>query len=274
MNQNNKVNQKEAVSISREVSNQVEELIGGAHHEINNFNFLISTSIEIINMLDPKDPDMETKKDEYVKKIDLKMKEINKTLSSLRTIVRDASNEEVESVSLKDMTEEALLLCKRRFNNHHVILKTNIESDFVLQNRKTQIIQSLLSLLNNSHDAVAKLEDDSGAKWIDLNIRENKQKLEIVVKDSAPLIAKADIPNLFEPHSVIQGRKGLALLIVKDNIESNGGTIEYAVIDKCNAIIISFDEYSKVSSAEQSVEPMNNELESSNLQVISRTKVG
>lgn len=267
---NNKVNQKEAVSISRLVSDQNEELIGGAHHEINNFNFLISTSIEILNMIDPKDPEREKKKEDILLKIESKMKEVNKTLSSLRSIVKDASKEEVESVSLQEMTQEALSLCKRRFNNHHVILKTTIESDFVLKNRKNQVIQSLLSLLNNSHDAVANLDVDDAAKWIELVVKEHRHKLQIVVKDSAPLIPRDDIKNLFDFNGSVQGRKGLALLIVKDNVESNGGKMEYAIVDNCNAIVISFDEYNKVSSIEQT---QGAEFQNS-LSAISRIKVG
>lgn len=267
---NKNVDQSQAVAISRELSNQVEELIGGAHHEINNYNFLISTSIEIINLLPPGDP----KKDEMMKQIENKMTEISSTLSKLRSVVKDASKEEAQSVSLKEMTNEVLLLCKRRFNNHHVILKNTIETDFVLHNRKTQIIQSLLSLLNNSHDAVANLNCDDGSKWIDMQVKENNNKLQIIVKDSAPLIKTSEAAQLFEPNSVVQGRKGLALLIVRDNIEQNGGTIEYAVVDKCNAIVITFNEYQKVNSASQTMMAPLQTKAISKASSFSRTKVG
>ena len=211
----------------------------------------MTTTVEIINLTeDPK------KKEELIKQINDKMTEISNTLTSLRKVVRDASDEEMQDVSVEEMVNEVQHLCKRRFNNHHVILKTLVNSDFIIKNRKTQTIQSLLSLLNNSHDAVAMLEDEESPKWIDLTVCEFNKQLQIIVKDSAPLINSEDVEKLFDSESVIQGRKGLSLLIIKDNIESNGGELKYQVIDGHNAIVISFNNYHKALSGMQESEPV------------------
>ena len=247
-------NIKKAVKISREISNQVEELIGGAHHEINNLIFLIGTSAEIMPMLDSS-----KKRQEMLENIEKKVIEVNQTMTNLRSIVKDSSLEEPENISITDIIDTSVHLCKRRFNNHHVILKTMINKEFFLLNRKNQLIQSLLTLLNNSNDAVASSSAQAN-RWIELIVKEKKGKLEIIVKDSAPLMNSEDVHKLFNEDFDVQGRKGLSLAIVNENIIENGGSVKYKVIDGHNAIIISFKDYKLNNSAEENTPAKLEEL--------------
>lgn len=241
--------QKEAIKICRETQNNMEELIGGAHHEINNLSFIISTSIELMGLIEPKsssnqeESPEEDKRKDTLATIEKKVNEINLTLNKLREVVKDASLEEPDSLSVREVSEEAVKLCKRRFNNHQVILKTTIDEDFWIHNKKALFTQSIVTLLHSAHDVVERSKNSN--KCIELEIREYRSKLQITISDNAQLLSPEEIKNIFSPSHNIRGRKGLSLLLVKDNVEQNGGTLAYKNDKGRNSLIITLKEFSK-----------------------------
>lgn len=231
-----KKSQKEAIKISRNMQNQIEEMFAGAHHEIKNLSYIITTSVELLS-LSQKDQKALDMLENVQKKITL----INSTLNNMRETVKDTSDEDVTQLSIKSIVDSAVGLCKRRFENHHTVLKTEIENDFVISHKKHQLIQSILSMLSSAYDSVQ--QTDSKIKEVTLIIRERRNKLQLVVTDSAPTLTKEEQQDIFNPIKSFKGRSGLSLLLVKDVIESNGGTFRYTSIDNKNAFIMTFHEY-------------------------------
>jgi signal transduction histidine kinase len=229
--------QKDAIEISRNMQNQMEEMFAGAHHEIKNLSYVISSTMEVL-MLQEKDDKLK----QMMGNIDKKITSINSTLSNLRDTVKDKSDEDISPLSVKEVLEDAIALCKRRFENHHTILKTEIDDDFVVQHKKNQLIQTILTVLSSSYDSVQKT--DCVVKEIKVKVREARNKLQLVIKDSAPILSESEQKSLFNPTKNFKGRSGLSLLLVKDVIESNGGNFKYKVHDNQNTFTITFYEYS------------------------------
>lgn len=231
-----KKSQKEAIKISRNMQNQIEEMFAGAHHEIKNLSYIITTTVELLS-LSQKDKKALDMLENVQKKITL----INSTLNNMRETVKDTSDEELSSLSIKNVVESAVSLCKRRFENHHTVLKTELETDFVISHKKHQLTQSILSMLSSAYDSVQ--QTDSKLKEVTLTIRERRNKLQLVVTDSAPLLTEEEQQDIFNPIKSFKGRSGLSLLLVKDVVESNGGTFKYTSLENKNTFIITFHEY-------------------------------
>lgn len=229
--------QKEAVQVSRSTQNQVEELFAGAHHEIKNLSYVITTTMEILMMNETNE-----KYKSMMETVEKKITNINATLSALRDTVKDSSGEAVVPLSIKDVLEDAVALCKRRFENHHTVLKVDIEDDYIINHKKHQLIHSILNILSSSYDSVQKT--DTLVKEIKVKVREVRNQLQIIIKDSAPVLSEAEQKNIFNPTKTFKGRSGLSLLLVKDVIESHGGTFKYKVRDNQNSFAITFFEYS------------------------------
>lgn len=238
--------QKEAIEISRNMQNQMEELFAGAHHEIKNLSYYITSTMDIL-MLQEKDEKLKT----LMENVEKKVTGINSTLSNLRDTVKDTSQEDIVPLSIKETLESSIALCKRRFENHHTVLKLEIEDDYTIQHKKNQLIQSILTVLSSSYDSVQKT--DCNLKEIKVKVRERKNKLQLVVKDSAPILSETEQKGIFNPTKTFKGRSGLSLLLVKDVIESAGGSFKYKVHDNQNTFIITFFEFSLNSGENQAL---------------------
>lgn len=314
--------QEVALKISKEIQTQMEELIGGVHHEINNLIFIIQGSMEIVEIShDPEkkaqltdgikklaqeieelslkpgakktaattvsektqelldlvskieeDNQQEAnKKTEMIKNVELKSKEITKLIAQLRAVVKDSSSEDEDYFSLQEVAASVSSLCKRRFNNHKVMLKTVLDNSIQIKAKKNQVLQAFLNVLNSSHDAVASSKETS--KWIEFSFVEAKGKLEIFIKDNSALVKTEDLGSLFDPEFSKGGRKGLSLVISKNIIEENGGNLEYRQVDGRNCFVISFEKYLNIleSEAEANLDSEEDETSASNVQPIRKT---
>lgn len=260
--------EKSVIQISREINEQVEELIGGVHHEINNINFIVQGSAELMadndelssilndsllnkdlsqdtknviqqikNLLQSKEGDNRAKLDQ----IEEKVKQISNLLKQLRSVIK-SSDDQDDYFSLQEIALTVSQMCKKRFNNHQVLFKTTLDNSIQIKGKKNQIVQAFLNILNSSYDAIASSKKKE--KWIDFSFIENKGKLEVLIKDSSPLISEKEVSKLFDSEYRNEGRKGYPLVISKNIVEENNGSLEYKVVDGSNCFVISFDNYS------------------------------
>lgn len=235
--------QKEVIVYSKQIMHFLEELVGGANHEINNLLFIIGMSSELLETSeDPKE------RQNAVANIENQTKRIGEVLKDLRAVIKDCGSEEVKPTKVSEVSDHVIELCKTRFNNHKIIFKNNVPEDIVINARETQLTQALLAVLNSCHDAV--IQTKSTSRWINFDVSTNGKGLKILISDSGSKIEGKDTSKIFSPSYDSQGRKGLPLVIAKNIIESHGGKIEYDKEAEVNTFVVKFDSYKKAEAVE------------------------
>lgn len=239
--------QSEVIKYSTQIMSFLEELVGGASHEINNLLFIINMSSELIEI--ENDP---AKRLETLKVIDDQSKKIVSIISELRNVIKDCAKEEVKETRLTDVSAHVIQLSKTRFNNHKVILKNNVPENVVIKCRENQLAQAFLAILNSAHDSV--VNNKGFNRWISFDTQESSGKLQILIKDSGAKIPVTETAKIFSPSFDYKSRKGLPLLIAKNIIESHGGIIEYVKEDKDNTFMITLPSYKIALSQEAEIQ--------------------
>jgi len=235
--------QKEVIVYSKQIMHFLEELVGGANHEINNLLLIIGMSSELLESSEDQIERLNA-----VSNIENQTKRIGEVLKDLRSVIKDCGTEEVKPTKIREMSDHVIELCKARFYNHKIIFKNNVSEDIVINARETQLTQALLAVLNSCHDAV--IQTKSTSRWINFDVSTNEKGLKILISDSGSKIEGNDTLKIFSPSYDSQGRKGLPLVLAKNIIESHGGKLEYDKEAKVNTFIIKFDNYKKAESVE------------------------
>lgn len=131
----------------------------------------------------------------------------------------------MELIDPSRLVEDALKLCRERFDKYGVDLRVSLDasSELEIKARPSQITQVLLNLLGNSFDAVEK----SSEKWVELSLVKAKGKLVIKVTDSGKGIPDWVTEKLMDPFfTTKEVGKGtdLGLSISKGIIEEHWGS--------------------------------------------------
>lgn len=174
------------------------EMAGGIAHEINNPLAIISGNCNFLrrtietNRFDPK---VIIKRLSDVEKT---IKRISKIVHGLKTLSRDATNEDFTSIKIRDLFEEVIGLCAERLKNNGVNLITNLNNqvyDQVIECRQIQISQALINLMGNAFDAIKNLDE----KWIRVECRKLESKIEFRIIDSGHGIPQDIQEKIFQP---------------------------------------------------------------------------
>jgi PAS domain S-box-containing protein len=201
------------------------EMSGGIAHEINNpLTVIQARAFQLTQMVEHKKLD-ESKILQAAESISRTAEKIARIIRSLRSFAREGSMDPYDLISVKQIIEETLDLCRIRFYNHGIDIQVvDVPEDVELECRLIQIEQVLLNLLNNSFDAVQKLDN----KWIRISAQETDKHIEIRVTDSGPGIPaelrdKIMLP-FFTTKEVGKGT-GLGLSISMGIIKSHNGEL-------------------------------------------------
>jgi PAS domain S-box-containing protein len=132
------------------------EMAGGIAHEINNpLNVLVGVA-ELVKAKVQMDGSIEKEKllDFCDRLIKYSMR-IAKIVRGMRAIARDASRDPFETVSLTDVLDETLELCRQQFQHRGIELKVNyVRPTVKVAGRPAQVSQVLMNMINNARDAV------------------------------------------------------------------------------------------------------------------------
>lgn len=110
---------------------------------------------------------------------------------------------------------------KDKLRKNDITLTTLIDNG-IINVKKSQIIQVLVNLINNSADAIERNEE----KWIDISYEVNENKHRIKITDSGLGIPKEVQKKMFEAFYTTKGVEkgtGLGLSVCKRIMESHGG---------------------------------------------------
>lgn len=199
------------------------EMAGGIAHEINTplgtITLLVSRLQGILGEGAMDQAEMEG----LLKMIDTTVERIAKIVSGLKSFSRDATKEPFQSVSLKKVVAETLILCQEKMKNHGIDLRVaEIPETLEIVCREIQISQVLLNLLNNAYDAVEPRPE----KWIQIGFTEQEDFVELSITDSGPGIPAEIQSKLFQPFFTTKevGKgTGLGLSISKGILDAHKG---------------------------------------------------
>jgi C4-dicarboxylate-specific signal transduction histidine kinase len=113
-----------------------------------------------------------------------------------------------------------------RIDRKGVTLTIKGSSDQMLSGHLVQMSQVLINLLNNSIDAIK----ESAEKWVELEVRETINSVQIMVTDSGNGIAPEIAEKIMMPFYTTKGPQagtGLGHSISQSIVEKHGGILYY-----------------------------------------------
>ena len=209
------------------------ELATGIAHEINNPLSIIVGRTQILkskveNIKNMREEDFETCS-QNLNKIEETANLIAKIIRGLNAFSRNTENDPMTLHSVRAIINFAIELCDERLKSNQITIKVREGRDAEILCRDVQITQVLVNLINNSIDAVDKLDE----KWIEISVSVAPKKVIISVIDSGKGIAPHLVDKIMQPFfSTKQIGKGigLGLSISKGIAESHNGKISYEPI--------------------------------------------
>jgi len=202
------------------------EMAGGVAHEINNPLAIIKNASEQVSELLAEGSDealvIARQKADVIAQT---VSRIARIVQGLRTISRNDSKDDFQTVFVHRMLEETLSLCRERIRHRGIKLEEKLDAgDLELRCHPTQISQVVLNLLHNACDAVVPLYD----RWIRIACGRTAEGCEISVTDCGPGVPLKVQEKLFQPFFTTKevGKgTGLGLSISRSIVESHGGKL-------------------------------------------------
>lgn len=199
----------------------------GIAHEISNPLSVILGRLQLLQRI-YRDPLKQKEVALGLNQIQSASQRIEKTIKGIRSYIYRNDDVVEDQIALSDIIDDVLVFCGERLKNHGIEFRTIGTEAIFLRGHKGQFEQALLNLINNSFDAVDKLEE----KWIEIVVVEEGDVVDIYFKDSGHGIAPDVRQKMMEPFysSKPQKGSGLGLPLVKSIAERHSGSLTY--IDK------------------------------------------
>lgn len=205
------------------------EMASGIGHEINNPLAIIQANasllIEQLNVGHvPKEDVLST-----LNKISETSDRIDRIVKGLRSISRNANDDDFEMVSVSKLVEEIMSLSEEKLINATVKMTiSKPKEDIFIECSHTLILQVLINLINNAFDAIDSLSN----KWItvDFELINSNKFLKCAVTDCGMGIPREVVAKLMQPFFTTKevGKgTGLGLSISNGLIHRHNGHFYY-----------------------------------------------
>lgn len=202
------------------------EMASGMAHEINSPLQAISlTAFRVKRKVDKMD-NAEVSKS--MAKVDDAVSKISTIIESLRNMSRESMDDQFENIAVMDIIADATGITNERYKTKGIEFNVRYHDGSEkssLSCQRLQIAQILINLLNNGFDAALESKD----KWIDLDVYDVGEAIEISVTDSGAGIPAEVRERIFEPLYTSKdiGRgTGLGLSISSEITMRHGGSLE------------------------------------------------
>jgi C4-dicarboxylate-specific signal transduction histidine kinase len=222
---NQRMEQQRATLVASAKMSTLGEMASGIAHEINTPLAAITTlASQLIELLDDEEIDKSLLKS-HARKIEATSFKIGKIISGLRTFSRNANADPFVDIQAKDLLEDVLSLCQERFVLSGVEIRKTLQSEALsFKGRPAQLAQVIVNLLNNAFDAISTLSD----RWVDIEVREDTEGVEIVITDSGSGIPPHVQEQMFQPFFTtkeIGKGTGIGLSISRTILQAHHGEL-------------------------------------------------
>ncbi len=210
-------------------------------HEVNNpLSIIVGKTNLLKTRLKDQNLDQE-KVSGDIQSIEKNSERISKIIRSLNTFSRNSIHDPFENISILKIFDEVFEITKEKFKKNmidfSIIIDENITYQSLIEARESEILQVLINLLNNSYDAVKKLEK----KWIKITICESATYYEISLMDSGQKIQPEVAAKMMKPFYTTkpsgQGT-GLGLSLALQIMTSHNGHLFYNADSKNTEFIL------------------------------------
>jgi PAS domain S-box-containing protein len=199
------------------------EFAAGVGHEINNPLAIISGKVEILNLIH-NEKLKHLGLQEEINSIKDATNRISKIVKSLKSISRDASEDEFSVEKISSIIENVLSLTEGRLSNLSIEFQKETNIDFSIRCRPSELTQVILNLINNAIDEILT----SKTPWLKIQTYDDKNNYYVAIVDSGPGIPQEVVQRMFEPFyttKAVGKGTGLGLGISTKIIENHGGTL-------------------------------------------------
>lgn len=218
------------------------EMAGGVAHEINNPLTIISGRVDILKRLLEKNTLDATRGQKEFQSIEETIQRITKIIRGLTSYSRKSENDPFKSVGVLDIIEETIAISRDKFKLNSVEIRINCDPKIRAECRSSQLSQILMNLLNNSLDAVNRLNE----RWIEINVRENPNAIAMYVRDSGSGIEALHEKKMMEPFYTTKepGKgTGLGLSIATALAKAHNGSLLYDSKEKNTTFVLTIPKF-------------------------------
>ncbi|MFG1485501.1 ATP-binding protein [Halobacteriovorax sp. RZ-1] len=193
-------------------------------HEVNNPLAIIELQVQAIERRGEKITSDQLL--EKIRSIGDQKNRIANIVSSLNIYSQDDRSMR-EMTSLSSIIHDSIALFKTGLVDEslRIVFSNDADSDLVTIN-SSEVIQVLINLFNNSHDAIAGLKE----QWIEINLLDDTDHVIVEVLDSGQGIEKEIAQKIFNRFYTTKSKEkgtGLGLNISREIIMDHGGTLTY-----------------------------------------------
>lgn len=216
------------------------EMVASIIHEVNNPLASIKACAQLIPKFIDKN-DME-KVTQLSYKIDATTNKISNIVRGIKSFVRRGNTDPHETLRVKNLIEDAYMICEGRFKEKNVqfIPPNEEESIILLTCNITEIFQVLVNLMTNSIDAIENIKD----RWIKISIQQKNTTVKVIFTDSGNGIPEAVAKNIFKSFYTTKGigkGTGLGLSLCKKIMDSHNGSIEIDPTQPNTTFVLTFN---------------------------------
>jgi PAS domain S-box-containing protein len=213
------------------------EMASGIAHEINNPLAVIAGKADLINRMLTKDP---LPKENIAACIDIIKRttmRIARIVTSMKSLSRQNDHDSFSLNDLKTIVLDVLAVSQDRIRNKGIELDIEDIPETRIECHAGQIGQALLNILNNSVDAVERLED----RWIRIGFNVTGKEISISITDSGagiPIELREKILQPFFTTKEIGKGTGLGLSLVQSIAHKHGGWLQLDEQNKNTSFVL------------------------------------
>lgn len=218
-----KINEQKASLFNTSKLSALGEMSAGIAHEINNPLMIIFMQGELIKRRLKQAKFTKENFESAIDKIIETSERIAKIVKSMRSLSRQNENDQLVPVQVGAIYQDIKQISLGGLSELEIDLQFVGNSETSIHARPGEFAQVLLNLINNSRDAILKLEK----KWIKVEVKEtDNSAVEISVTDSGsgiPVESRAKIMEPFYTTKEVGKGTGLGLSLVRTIVKNHNG---------------------------------------------------